>query len=132
MPFELVILAAAVLLLAGVLASTLSDRFGIPSLLLFLALGMLAGSDGPGGIYFDDAEAAWDLGTIALSLILFSGGLSTLWAEVRPVLPHGAVLATLGVFFTALLTGLFARILPGFTLREGMRRLEACEVPQDA
>lgn len=120
MQIDTVIFAVAVVLLLGVLTSKLSDRFGVPSLLFFLALGMLAGSDGPGGIYFDDAAAARALGTAALVLILFFGGLSTVWAEVRPVLPQGIVLATAGVFGTALLTGLFARILPGFTLMEGL------------
>jgi cell volume regulation protein A len=117
---DVAILAVAVVLLLGVLTSKLSDRYGVPSLLFFLALGMLAGSDGPGGIYFDDAAAARALGTVALVLILFFGGLSTVWVEVRPVLGQGIALATAGVFCTAVLTGLFARILPGFTIKEGL------------
>jgi len=73
------LLGLAVILLLSVLASKVSDRFGVPALVLFLALGMLAGSDGPGGIYFDDAALAQFLGAAALALILFSGGLDTGW-----------------------------------------------------
>jgi NhaP-type Na+/H+ and K+/H+ antiporter len=80
-----VIVAAAVLLLASVLASRLSSRIGVPALLLFMAVGMLAGSDGPGGIPFDNPALAQGLGVLALAFILFSGGLDTSWEEIRPV-----------------------------------------------
>lgn len=102
------IIIGAALVLASVFASKISDRFGIPVLLLFLVLGMLAGSEGPGGIYFDDPDLAQSVGVIALVLILFSGGLSTEWREVRPVLREGVLLATIGVFITAGVMGLFA------------------------
>jgi cell volume regulation protein A len=98
---ETLMLLAAFFILAGVAASKVSARFGIPALLLFLVLGMLAGSDGPGGIYFDDAGVAQSLGVIALSLILFSGGLDTTWEDATAVAPRSAVLATLGVVLTA-------------------------------
>jgi cell volume regulation protein A len=81
---------------------------------------MLAGSDGPGGIYFDDASLAQSLGVVALALILFSGGLDTEWSSVRPVLWKGLALSTAGVLITALLVGLFARIVLGFSLLEGV------------
>ena len=68
----------------------------VPGLLLFLGLGMLAGSEGIGGIEFDDAELARTLGTIALVLILFEGGLTAGWSEIRPVLGTAASLATVG------------------------------------
>ena len=106
------------LILLSVLASKLSDRFGIPALVLFLALGMLAGSDGPGGVAFDDPVLAQFLGVAALALILFSGGLSTSWKEVRPVLGHSVTLATLGVLNEVLsyrripLIGRFWRVKP--------------------
>ena len=101
------VLGAAVLLLSSVLASRFT-RFGIPALLLFMAVGMLAGSDGPGGIPFDNPPLAQGLGVVALAFILFSGGLDTLWQDVRPVLARGIVLATAGVALTAALTGFFA------------------------
>ncbi len=118
-PIELSLLAAAVLLLASILASKISDRFGIPSLLIFLAVGMFAGSEGALGIQFDDAFAAQTLGIIALSYILYAGGLSTNWLSVRPVLRQSGALATFGVFITASLVGLFAVTCGGFTLLEG-------------
>ena len=116
---EHILVAASTLLLLSVLASKASAKLGVPSLLLFLVLGMLAGSDGPGGIYFDDARLAQSLGVIALTLILFSGGLDTEWSTVRPVLWKGLALSTFGVFITAGLVGLFARMVLGFTLLEG-------------
>jgi len=116
---ELTLLAAAILLLASILASKVSDRLGIPSLLIFLGVGMLAGSDGIGGIAFDDPSIAQTLGIIALSYILFAGGLSTGWASVRPILVQGGLLATFGVLITAALAGWFATLVGGFTPLEG-------------
>lgn len=114
------LLGLAVILLLSVLASKVSDRFGVPALVLFLALGMLVGSDGPGGIYFDDAVLAQFLGAAALALILFSGGLDTNWRDVRPVLRYGLALATLGVLLTALAFGVFAHYVLGLSLLEGL------------
>ena len=68
----------------------------MPALLLFLGIGMLAGSEGLGGIYFDDAGLARAVGVVALALILFSGGLDTRWTSIRPVLGRGVLLATVG------------------------------------
>jgi cell volume regulation protein A len=117
---EPVLLAASILLLLSILASKVAARLGVPALLLFLALGMLAGSDGPGGIYFDDASLAQSLGVVALALILFSGGLETAWSSVRPVFVKGLALSTFGVFITALCVGLFAHLVFGFTMLEGI------------
>lgn len=114
------LLGLAVILLVSVLASKVSDRFGVPALVLFLALGMLAGSDGPGGIYFDDAAVAQFLGAAALALILFAGGLDTGWRDVRPVLGYGLTLATLGVLLTAAAFGVFAHFFLGLSLLEGL------------
>jgi potassium/hydrogen antiporter len=114
------LLGLAVILLLSVLASKVSDRFGVPALVLFLALGMLAGSDGPGGIYFHDAALAELLAAAALALILFSGGLATGWRDVRPVLKYGLTLATLGVLLTALAFGVFAHLFLGLSLLGGL------------
>ena len=114
------LIALALLLLISVLGSKVSDRFGVPALLLFLVVGMLAGSDGPGKIYFDDPALAQFVGVIALVLILFSGGLDTDWQRVRPLLKYGITLATLGVFLTALIVGLFASYLLGLSMLEGL------------
>ena len=89
---EVAVLVAGILLLAGVFAARASERLRVPALLLFLGLGMLAGSEGPGGIAFDSPEVAQAVGTVCLVVILFSGGLDTQWATIRPVLaePAGA------------------------------------------
>ncbi len=117
---EYLLLAAAVLLLVSILASKASGRLGVPALALFLFIGMLAGSDGPGGIYFDDPRLAQWLGVIALVFILYAGGLDTDWARIRPVLAPGLALSTLGVLLTAALMGLFAVGVLGFTLLQGL------------
>src|SRR4030065_2699710 len=100
-PMETILLIAAVMLLVSILASKSSGRLGVPALLFFLVIGMLAGSDGPGGIYFDDPWLAQSLGVLALAFILFSGGLDTEWRSVKPVLWKGIALSTLGVLGTA-------------------------------
>ncbi|HOW72740.1 MAG TPA: potassium/proton antiporter [Phycisphaerae bacterium] len=115
-----IFLGVAVLLLASVLASKASERLGVPALLMFLLIGMLAGSEGPGGIYFDDARTAKFLGTLALAYILFSGGLDTDWQSVRPVFRTGMILATAGVFLTAVLVAAFAVMRLGFSWLEGL------------
>lgn len=117
---EPLLLGAAVLVLAGVLASKLANRLGVPALLLFLGLGMLAGSDGVGGIEFDDVELTQGIGVAALALILFDGGLATRWTSVRPVLGPGAVLATLGVALTASVTGVAASAILDVPIEVGL------------
>ncbi|WP_375339031.1 potassium/proton antiporter [Baaleninema simplex] len=92
----------------SVYASKLSSKIGIPALLLFLFTGMIAGSEGIGGIYFDNHQAAKVIGDIALIFILFSGGLDTQWKRVRPILLQGTILATVGVALTMLTLGTFA------------------------
>jgi cell volume regulation protein A len=114
------LLGAAVLLLLSIIASKASGRLGVPALALFLLIGMLAGSDGPGGIYFDNPLVAQSLGVVALVLILFSGGLDTDWRRVRPVAGWGLALSTLGVILTALLMGLFAVAALHFSLWQGL------------
>ena len=117
---EHVLLAVAVLLLLSIMASKASGRLGVPSLLLFLLVGMVAGSEGPGGIPFDDPYAAQLLGVVALTYILFSGGLDTAWESVRPVLGRAVALSTVGVLLTAALVGTFAVGVLGFSLLEGL------------
>ena len=117
---ETLLLVAAVLLVLSVLASKASGRLGVPALVLFLIIGMLAGSDGPGGIEFDNPWVAQLLGVIALALILFAGGLDTEWSAVRPVLAPGLALSSLAVLVSALLMGGFAALVLGFPLLEGM------------
>ncbi len=109
-PVTLMMLVGSVLLFISVFASKAGSRFGIPSLLLFLAVGMLFGSDGL-GIPFDNAHAAQTIGTIALSIILFTGGMETKYSDIRPIAAPGIVLATLGVLMTALLTGGFIYLI---------------------
>jgi len=119
-PTEYLMLAAGVLLLLSVLASKASTRLGVPALLLFLLIGMLAGSDGPGGIYFDDPYIAQSVGTLALAFILFAGGLDTDWKTIRPILFPGLSLAVVGVLITALCVGVFAAYLLDYSITEGL------------
>ncbi len=119
-PIEYLLLIASLLLTLSILASKASHWLGIPALLLFLLVGMLAGSDGPGGIYFDNPWLAQLLGVMALVLILFHGGLDTRWSSIRPVLGPGLALATVGVFITASLVGGFAALLLGFSPLVGL------------
>jgi len=120
MTLEWMLIICAGLLLVSVLMSKVSDRSGVPALILFLAIGMLAGSDGPGGIYFDDPQLTQNIGVIALNLILFAGGLDTRWKDVRLIVKHGIALSTLGVFTTAMIVGITAQYLLGFTPLQGL------------
>jgi cell volume regulation protein A len=104
---ELILIVGA-LLAAGIAAALAADRVRVPGLLLFLGLGILLGSQGIGGIEFDDARAAQTAGTIGLVLILFEGGLTAGWHEIRPVLRTAVALATGGTFLTAIATGIAA------------------------
>lgn len=114
------LLIAGALLFAGALLSKTSSRFGVPSLLLFLFLGMAAGEDGILGIEFDDFELASQVGVIALALILFSGGFSTRWDDVRPVLVPGIALASVGVVITGGVLGLFAVVVLDLPILHGL------------
>ncbi|HWW61042.1 MAG TPA: potassium/proton antiporter, partial [Thermoanaerobaculia bacterium] len=116
---EQLLLAAGLLLLLSVIASKASGRLGVPSLLVFLALGMFAGSEGLGGIDFDDARAAQWLGVFALAFILFAGGLETNWKYVRGSARRAISLSTAGVAVTTAVVALFARLFLQFSLAEG-------------
>jgi cell volume regulation protein A len=107
---ERILLAGAVLLLA-VVAAVASQRLRLPLLITFLGLGMLLGSEGVGGIDFDDAELARWIGIAGLVLILFEGGLTTRWMDLRPVLGPSLLLSTVGVAVTTVVAGVAAYFL---------------------
>jgi len=118
--WNLAILVGALLLFVSIVASDISSRLGVPLLLVFLALGMLAGEDGPGGIHFDDFNVAYVVGTLALAVIIFDGGLRTRGDTFRVALLPSVGLATAGVVITAGLLGLFAAWMLGIGWLEGM------------
>ncbi len=113
MAIEKIFIGTAVLLLLSIISSKASSKLGIPALLLFLTVGMLAGSEAIGGIEFDDPVLAKSIGDLALTLILFAGGLDTQWQQIRPVLWKGLTLSTVGVVLTMLLLGSFAWFVLG-------------------
>ena len=110
----------SLLLFISIIAGKTSYRFGVPTLVLFLAIGMLAGSDGIGGIYFDNPSVAQFIGVVSLNFILFSGGLDTNWSSIKPVLWQGISLSTLGVLLTAVTMGTFVWAITDFTIYEGL------------
>ena len=117
---ENILLVGSLLLLVSIIAGKTSYKFGVPTLILFLAIGMLAGSDGIGGIRFDDPKMAQFIGIISINFILFSGGLDTNWDSVKPILKEGLVLSTIGVLLTALSLGTFVWFVTDFTIYESM------------
>jgi cell volume regulation protein A len=117
---SLIILLGSMLVLAGILSSLVAMRFGAPLLLVFLIVGMLAGESGPGGIRFDDVEAAYTVGSVALGLILFDGGLRTRFQTFRAVIAPAGVLATLGVIVTAALTAPAAVLTLGLSWTQAL------------
>lgn len=117
---ENILLVGSLLLLVSIIAGKTSYKFGVPTLLLFLAIGMLAGSDGIGGIRFDDPKLAQFIGIVSLNFILFSGGLDTNWTAVKPILREGIVLSTLGVLLTAISLGTFVWFVTDFTIYESL------------
>ncbi|MFR4560804.1 MAG: cation:proton antiporter, partial [Flavonifractor plautii] len=112
---ESILLLCAVVIVICIVASRLSQRLGVPALLLFLALGMLFGSDGLFRIPFDNFEAAERICSVALIFIMFYGGFGTRWEAARPAAARAVVLSTLGVAVTALLTALFCHFALGFS-----------------
>jgi potassium/hydrogen antiporter len=108
---DILILIGAALIIISILIAKLFHNIGVPTLLLFIGVGMLAGSEGIGGIYFDDASLAQSVGIIALVFILFSGGLDTNWSESKKVSKPALLLATAGVFITAVVIAIFVMII---------------------
>ena len=117
---ETFLLFFSILLIACIVSSKVSDRFGIPSLVVFLAVGMLAGSDGLLGLSFDNRQIAQDVGAIALIFILYAGGLDTNLKSIRPVMMNGIILATLGVVLTAGAIAVLVKYLLGLDWLEAL------------
>lgn len=117
---ENILLIGSVLLFLSLFAGKTSYRIGIPVLILFISIGILTGSEGIGGIEFNNPKGAQFIGIVALNFILFSGGLDTDWQSIKPVLGRGIVLSTLGVFLTAMSVGVFVWLITDFTIYEGL------------
>lgn len=117
---ENILLIGSVLLFISVLAGKTSFRIGVPTLIFFLVIGMLAGSEGIGGIPFDDPGLAQFIGIVALNFILFSGGFETDWNSVKPIIWQGVALSVLGVLLTTITLGLFVWWITDFTIYEGL------------
>src|SRR5689334_20593578 len=106
----LILLAGGLVLLASIVATRAASRVGLPSLLLFLAVGVIVGEDGI-GLHFDNYLLADHLGTVALAIILIEGGLTTKFSDVRKVLAPAAILATVGIAVSMLITAAAAHLL---------------------
>lgn len=116
---ENILLVGSLLLFISIVAGKTSYKFGVPTLVLFLGIGMLAGEDGI-GISFNDPQIAQLIGIISLNFILFSGGLDTDWKAVRPIMKEGFALSTLGVLLTAVGLGTFVYYVTDFTIYESL------------
>jgi cell volume regulation protein A len=117
---ENILLIGSLLLFISIVAGKTSYKFGVPTLLLFLAIGMLAGSEGIGRIQFNNPQVAQFIGIVSLNFILFSGGLDTNWTSVKPIVWQGVTLSTLGVLFTTITLGLFVFFITDFTIYESL------------
>ncbi|MCW3092612.1 MAG: potassium transporter [Ferruginibacter sp.] len=115
-----ILLIGSILLLISIIAGKTTSKLGVPTLIFFLVVGILAGSEGIGGIHFANAQVAQFIGIVALNFILFSGGLDTNWKTIQPVLSKGIMLSTLGVLLTAFSVGIFVHLVFDFTLAEGV------------
>src|SRR5690606_38152454 len=112
---EMILLIVSVLFFISILAGKAGYQFGVPALLLFLAVGMIFGRDGF-GIQFENIQIAQTIGSVALCIILFSGGMDTKYIDIKPVAAQGVILATLGVLLTAVLTGIAVWYVLGMTM----------------
>ncbi|MDT7828788.1 potassium/proton antiporter [Pricia sp. S334] len=117
---ENILLIGSVLLFMSIVIGKRAFKYGVPTLLIFLVIGMLAGSEGIGDIDFNDPRMAQFVGVVSLNFILFSGGLDTNWKTVKPILREGIALSTIGVLLTATSLGTFVWILTDFTIYESM------------
>lgn len=115
---ENILLVGSLLLLGSIYAGKTFYKYGVPTLLIFLGFGMLAGSEGLFKVHFNNPQTAQFIGVIALNFILFSGGLSTNWKSVKPVLKEGVFMSTFGVLLTALFLGLIVHLITDFSLIE--------------
>jgi potassium/hydrogen antiporter len=117
---ENILLIGSSLLIISILVGKSSYKFGVPTLLFFLLVGVIAGSEGLGGIKFDNPRVAQFIGVVALNFILFSGGLDTNWPTIKPVLWKGALLSSVGVLITATAVGGFVYWITDFSIYEAM------------
>ncbi|HET6510886.1 MAG TPA: potassium/proton antiporter [Candidatus Kapabacteria bacterium] len=116
-----ILLALACLLLLSLVATKASGRTGVPALLVFLVIGILAGMEGVGGVNFDDTWIAQSMGVVALAFILFVGGLETHWSAIRGIIWRGLSLSTIGSLTSAILVGLFlTHVVGGFGFLEAI------------
>ncbi|MEG2666594.1 MAG: potassium/proton antiporter, partial [Bacteroidales bacterium] len=115
-----ILLIGSILLFLGIVAGQSSYKFGVPTLIFFLAIGMLAGSEGIGGIVFDNVATSKFIGIVALNFILFSGGMDTKWRSIKPIFWQGVSLSTLGVILTAFAVGWFVYLISDFSFLEGL------------
>src|ERR1700754_2094757 len=115
-----VILVGAALAVLGVFSSLVASRIGAPLLLVFLLVGLLAGEEGPGGIKFDDFYSTYIVGSAALAIVLFDGGLRTRFAAFRGAFYPAISLASVGVILTAILVGVLASFLLNLSWIEGL------------
>ena len=118
--FELFLFFGSFLILVSVFITRFSHNFGIPALLLFLVVGILAGPEGPLGFHFTDIHLAQSIALVSLIFILFDGGLETHWSSVRPIAVRGGTLATIGVGITATVIGIAAMYVLRISLLEAM------------
>ncbi len=128
---DVALAVGSTLVLVAILSTRFATRFGMPALVLFVAIGMLAGSSGPGGIMFDNYELAYEVGLLALAMILFSGGLDTRFRMFRASLVPAALLSTLGVALTMLIVAFLTSWLTPLSWLEGLL-LGAVLAPTDA
>jgi len=117
---ENILLIGSILLFISLIAGKTSYKLGVPVLILFITIGMLAGSDGIGQIQFNDPKASQFIGIVALNFILFSGGLDTDWRSIKPILWQGITLSSLGVVITTFSVGFFVWAITDFTIYEGL------------
>lgn len=117
---ENILLIGSLLLFLSIIIGKRAYKYGVPTLLIFLVIGILAGSEGIGDINFDDPKMAQFIGLVSLNFILFSGGLDTNWNTVKPILKEGLALSTVGVLLTATSLGTFVWFLTDFTIYESM------------
>ncbi len=117
---ENILFVGSTLLFISIVAGKTTYKFGVPTLLLFLTIGMLAGSEGIGGIYFDNPKLTQFIGIVALNFILFSGGLETQLTSIQPIWKKGIILSTVGVLSTAISLGFFVYFITDFNLYESL------------
>jgi len=114
------LLITSLILLSSIFLSKSSTRFGLPILILFLFIGMMSGSEGLGGIHFENYELTHALSLIAICLIIFNGAVETKLEDIKPILKSGALLSTFGVLFTAIIVGLFTYAITGLSLEQSL------------